>query len=156
MSVKSQFLKKLHARQQTTTPFISKSQADIAAFRLQMDKLLLQMHSWLAGTGLEPESLMTSITDLLVEGGAFDIAGIVVRYDERAIKFMPIFLYGQGVTGCVEVTLHDNSLLTSLGRLFIRNGRVSGWVFSSPEALSRAEKLFDESTFFTLILALMP
>ncbi|WP_423191377.1 hypothetical protein [Citrobacter koseri] len=41
------------------------------------------------------EKLIVSVTDLLVEGGAFDISGIVLCYDDRVVKFMPVFLYGQ-------------------------------------------------------------
>lgn len=108
------------------------------------------------GTGLTPEMLTTSVTDLLVEGGAFDISGIILRYDDRSVKFMPIFLYGQSVTGCVEVTFHKGGLVNSLGRLFMRSGSVSDWTFTPPGALSRPGQRFDESAFFSLILALLP
>lgn len=104
MSVKSQFLKKLQARQPAPVPAISKSQADIAEFRQRMAQLQEQMDAWLTDTGLNVEPLTVSVPDLLVEGGAFEISGIVLRYDSRAVNFMPIFLYGQGVAGCVEVT----------------------------------------------------
>jgi hypothetical protein len=104
MSVKSQFLKKLQASTTCTCSCISKSQADIAEFRQRMAQLQEQMDAWLTDTGLNVEPLTVSVPDLLVEGGAFDISGIVLRYDNRAVNFMPIFLYGQGVAGCVEVT----------------------------------------------------
>jgi hypothetical protein len=47
MSVKSQFLKKLQARQPSPVPAVSKSQADIAAFRMRMAQLQDQMDAWL-------------------------------------------------------------------------------------------------------------
>ncbi|HCQ0107461.1 hypothetical protein [Citrobacter braakii] len=156
MSVKSQFLKKLQARQSAPVSFTSKTQADIAEFRLRITQLQEQMDAWLVDTGLNVESFTVSVTDLLVEGGAFEITGIVLCYDDRAVKFMPVFLYGQGVTGCMEVTFHDGGNVTSLGRLFMRSGTVSDWTFSPPGALSRPGQDFDESAFFGLILSLLP
>ena len=107
-------------------------------------------------TGLSVETFTASVTDLLVEGGTFDISGIVLRVDDRAVKFMPVFLYGQGVTGCVEVTFHDGGNVTSLGRLFMRSGTANNWTFTPPGTLSLLGQCFDESTFFSLILALLP
>jgi hypothetical protein len=156
MSVKSQFLKKLQTRQCVPAPYISKSQADIDEFRLRMAQLQEQMDVWLAETGLNVEALTAFVTDLLVEGGVFDISAIVLRYDNRMVKFLPIFLYGQGVTGCVEVTFHTGGPVTSLGRLFMRSGNTNGWTFTPPGALPRAGQPFDEGTFFSLILALLP
>lgn len=72
-----------------------------------MTQLQEQMDAWLMGAGVNVESFTAYVTDQLVQGGAFEIAGIVLRYDDRVVKFVPVFLYGQGVTGCVEVTFHD-------------------------------------------------
>ena len=83
MSVKSQFLKKLQARQSAPVSFASKTQADIAEFRLRITQLQEQMDTWLVDTGLSVETFTASVTDLLVEGGTFDISGIVLRVDDR-------------------------------------------------------------------------
>ncbi|CAM6816307.1 Histidine kinase [Enterobacter asburiae] len=156
MSVKSQFLKKLQDRQPVPASPGSKSQADIAEFRLRVEQLQTQMDEWLTDTGLNVEPLTVSVLDLLVEGGAFEISGLVLHYDSRAVKFMPIFLYGQGVTGCVEATFHDGTCVASLGRLYMRSSIASEWTFTPPGALSLLGQNFDESTFFGLILALLP
>ncbi len=155
MSVKSQFLEKLQVRRSAPASSVSKTQADIAEFRLRITQLQEQMDAWLVDTGLNVETISTSVTDLLVEGGAFDIAGIVLRVDDRAVKFTPAFLYGQGVTGCVEATFHNGERVTPLGRLFMRSGTVSDWTFTPPGALSRPGQDFDESAFFGLILSLL-
>ncbi|PIF23907.1 hypothetical protein [Candidatus Pantoea floridensis] len=102
------------------------------------------------------EALTASVTGLLVEGRAFDISGIILRVDDRAVKFEPVFLYGQVVKGCVEATFHDGGHVTSLGRLFMQSGSVSEWTFTPTGALSRPGKIIDESTFFGLILELLP
>jgi len=156
MSVRAQFLKKLQARPPAPVSFTSKTLADIAEFRLRITQLQEQMDAWLVDTGLNVEAFTASVTDLLVEGGAFDISGIVLCVDERAVKFVPVFLYGQGVTGCVEVTFHDGVNVTSLGRLFMRSGTANNWTFTPPGTLSRPGQCFDESTFFSLILSLLP
>ena len=91
-----------------------------------MEQLQQQMDEWLTGTGLNVSTVSASVSDLLVEGGAFEISGIVLRYDSRAVKFMPIFLYGQGVAGCVEVTFCSGENVISQGRLFMRVGEVTG------------------------------
>ncbi len=105
MSVKLQFLEKLQARQPAPASSVSKTQDDIAEFCLRMTQLQEQMDAWLVGTGLNVETLSTSVTDLLVDSGAFEIAAILLRVDDRAVKFMPVFLYGQGVAGCVEAAI---------------------------------------------------
>lgn len=156
MSVKSQFMKKLQARQPAPVPAISKSQADIAEFRQRMAQLQDQMDAWLTDTGLKVEPLTVSVPDLLVEGGVFEISGIVLRYDSRAVKFMPIFLYGLGVAGCVEITFCSGDKVISQGRLFMRVGSANGWSFTPPDTSSRSGQLFDEGVFFGLILALLP
>ncbi|EEJ3565714.1 hypothetical protein AA437_002271 [Salmonella enterica subsp. enterica] len=156
MSVKSQFLEKLQTRQSAPASFVSKTKADIAEFRLRMAQLQEQMDAWLVGTGLNVETVSTSVTDLLVEGSVFDIVALVLRIDDRSVKFVPAFLYGQGVTGCVEATFHNGGLVTPLGRLFMRSGTVNNWTFVPCGALSPSGQGFDESTFFGLILALLP
>lgn len=156
MSVKSQFLEKLQARQSATASSVSKTQADIAEFRQRMAQLQEQMDAWLERTGLNVETFTVSVTDLLVEGGAFEIDAFVLRIDDRSVKFVPVFLYGQGVTGCVESTFHNGGYRTSLGRLFMRAGTVNSWTFIPPGTLSSPGQSFDESTFFGLILALLP
>ncbi|MEB7930955.1 hypothetical protein NGK10_01130 [Enterobacter quasiroggenkampii] len=156
MSVKSQFLDKLQTRQSAPASSVSKSQADIAEFCLRMTQLKEQMDVWLEGTGLSVEAYSTSATDLLVENGTFEITALVLRIDDRSVKFVPAFLYGQGVTGCVEATFHDGRYTTSLGRLFMRSGMVNNWTFIPPGVLSRQGQGFDESTFFGLILVLLP
>lgn len=156
MSVKSQFLEKLQTRQSAPASSVSKTQADIAEFRLRMALLQEQMDAWLEGTGLNVETVSTSVTDLLVEGGAFEISGIVLHYDDRSVTFTPVFLYGQGVTGCVEAAFHNKGNMSSLGRLFMRSGTVNNWTFVPSGALSPSGQGFDESTFFGLILALLP
>lgn len=156
MSVKSQFLDKLQTRQSVPASSVSKSQADIAEFCLRMTQLKEQMDVWLEGTGLSVEAYSTSVTDLLVENGTFEITALVLRIDDRSVKFVPAFLYGQGVTGCVEATFHDGRYTTSLGRLFMRSGMVNNWTFIPPGVLSSPGQGFDESTFFGLILVLLP
>ncbi|MGL4200534.1 MAG: hypothetical protein ACRCTT_03675 [Enterobacter roggenkampii] len=156
MSVKSQFLEKLQTRQSAPASSVSKTQADIAEFRLRMAQLQEQMDAWLEGTGLSVEVYSTSVTDLLVENGTFEITALVLRIHDRSVKYVPAFLYGQGVTGGVEVTFHNGGLVTPLGRLFMRSGTVNHWTFTPPGVLCRLGQNFDESTFFGLILALLP
>ncbi|MFB9085918.1 hypothetical protein [Erwinia tracheiphila] len=92
MSVKSQFLEKLQTRPSAPASSVSKNQADIAEFRLRIMQLQEQMDAWLVDTGLNVEVFTVFVTDLLVDGGAFEIAGIVLRYDDRVVKFTPAFL----------------------------------------------------------------
>lgn len=91
MSVKSRFLEKLQTRQSALASSVSKSQTDIAEFRLRMTQLQEQMDAWLEGTGLNVETVSTSVTDLLVEGRVFDIATPVLRINDRSVKFVPAF-----------------------------------------------------------------
>lgn len=96
------------------------------------------------------------IRDGLAAGGVFDIAALVLRIDDRSVKFVPSFLYGQGVTGCVGAAFHNVEQMTPLARLFMRSGTVNNRSFTPPGALSRRGQSFGESTFFNLIFALLP
>jgi hypothetical protein len=96
------------------------------------------------------------IRDGLAGGGVFDIVALVLRIDDRSVKFVPTFLYGQGVTGCLKATFHNGGVVTPLARLFMRSGTMNNRSFTPPGALSRRGQSFGESTFFNLIFALLP
>lgn len=156
MSAKSHFLNKLQALQVTPQPFTSKTEADIAAFRQRIGQLHQSTEAWLSDTDIKTEAFSVSVTDLLVGNRPFDAPGMLLRYGERAMKFTPLFLYGHGVTGCVEVSLCAEGKVTPLHRLFMRTGSDSGWRVIPAGALSGPERAFDEETFFTLIASLLP
>lgn len=156
MSAKLQFMKKMKISQPTLLPEVSKSQADIAEFRLRMEHFKEKMCGWLTGTGLQPEMFTITVRDPMVKGGAFDISCIALHHEDRAVRFMPIFLYGQGGCGCVEATVHCGGHVTTLGRLFMRTGSLSDWTLSLPDVTLFPGPLFDEDTFYDLILALFP
>ncbi|WP_299998707.1 hypothetical protein [uncultured Cedecea sp.] len=96
MSVKSQLLDKLHTRQSASASSVSKSKTDIAEFRLRMTQLQEPMDAWLVGTRLNMETVGTSVTDQLVEGGTFEIDALVFRIDDRPVKVVPTFFFVQG------------------------------------------------------------
>lgn len=156
MSVKSHFLEKLQASKPCPASFTSKTQTDIAMFHLRMTQLQERMDVWLTDTGLNVETYSAQVSDLLVEGGTFGITGIVLRYNDQTVNFTPLFLYGQHVTGCVEVTFHRGGKESLLGRLFMRSGALYDWTFSPPGALPGTGKPLDESRFFNLIMVLLP
>ncbi|MDU1573735.1 MAG: hypothetical protein E6868_10850 [Pantoea sp.] len=156
MSAKAHFLNKLHALQATPQPFTSKTEADIAAFRQRIGQLHESTETWLSGTEIKTEVVSVSVTDLLVGNRSFDAPGMLLRYGERTMKFTPLFLYGHGVTGCVEVSLCAEEKVTPLHRLFMRTGSDSGWRVMPAGALSGPERAFDEEAFFTIIASLLP
>lgn len=156
MSAKSQFLQQLRERQSVPEHFSGNSQADIALFHLRMDLLYQQMDGWLSESGLIPETQTVLVSDLLADSRAFELPAISVSYQQRIVRFTPLFLYGQGVTGCTEVTLHAEGVMTSLGRLFMRTSSPGGWVFNPQSTPTRSGVIFDEEGFFRLIACLLP
>lgn len=156
MSAKTQFLKKLQARQASPCTSATRSQADIAAFCQRMAQLQENMAEWLAGAGVSIDSTTVLLSDLLVGSQAFGVPGIQLRYEERAIQFTPLYLYGHGVTGCVEVSLCVAGKRTPLSRLFMRSGKTTGWVCTPVGEFSRPERAFDEEAFFAMIERLLP
>ncbi len=153
MSAKAQFLKKLQASQAKPE---SRGLADIAEFRQRMIQLQETMEIWLEQTGIRVESTGVSLVELLLGATAFRISGIRIHYQGRVVSFIPSFLYGQGVTGCVDVTLHVEEERTSLGRLFMRSRDASDWTYM-PSASSGGHRLgFCESVFFELLGSLLP
>lgn len=153
MSAKMQFLTKLQARKEPLRGSKNRNQADIAEFRLRMEQLQEQFSGWLTGTGVAPELSDVLLSDLLVEGRVFKVPGISLCYEDRMIKFTPLFLYAQGVTGRVEVSLHAESTVTALGRLFMRAGHVKHWTFTQQNG---PVCTFDEEVFFDVIAGLLP
>lgn len=156
MSAKARFLQKLQDSQIRNGLPENKSQADIAEFRKRMSQLQEKMEVWLVDTGIQTVSTKTSLIELLAGGKAFDIPGIHLRYENRTVKFSPVFLYGQGVTGCVEVSLSSASSVTPLCRLFMRSSESTDWT-CSPSGLSTApRRMFGEDAFFDMVEGLLP
>jgi hypothetical protein len=156
MSAKTQFLQKLQTLHASPATYDHKSQADIAAFRQRISLLQETITQWLTETGIDIESTAVSLTDLLVGDRAFEVPGLVLRYENRLIKFTPLFLYGQGVTGCVEVSLFAEGQLTPLYRLFMRAGDKTEWSGRPLEKYFGDMTLFTEETFFGMIQGLLP
>ena len=156
MSAKSRFFKKLQDQSPRNEAFNTKAEADIAAFRQRISQLLESMETWLAGTGIRTETTANSLVEFLIGGSAFSVPGITLHYGTRSIRFTPIFLYGQGVTGCIEVCLYTGTDIRPRYRLFMRSGRQNDWTWCPAGAQNGNPARFDEETFFTMIDSLLP
>jgi hypothetical protein len=153
MSVKEQFLRKLQAQKNVDGPFKNKGQADIAQFQSRMEQLSETMTGWLNGTGIGVETTSVSLVELLIGEGAFSVPGIALRLGDHKVTFMPVFLYGQGVTGCVDVSLYTTGGMNTLCRLFMRSSEYESWSWSPVDGGNR--KAFDEDAFFLMISGLL-
>ncbi|MBB1199804.1 hypothetical protein EGM70_05750 [Enterobacteriaceae bacterium 89] len=149
MSAKDRFLQKLQDNKARNGPFASKHEADIAEFRTRMAQLQEEVEQWLTGTGISVEGTSVSLVELLAGSETFSVPGFTLRYENRTIRFAPVFLYGQGVTGCVEVSLLKSGKVMPLQRLFMRSESHSSWTCSAPDSLSRTS--FSEDAFFAMI-----
>ncbi|MEG5548716.1 hypothetical protein UXO11_03830 [Enterobacter wuhouensis] len=156
MSAKSRFFKKLQDQRPRNEVYNTKAEADIAAFRQRISQLQESMETWLAGTEIRTEATTTSLVEFLIGGGAFSVPGITLHYGTRSLRFTPIFLYGQGVTGCLEVCVYTGADIRPLYRLFMRSGRLNDWTWCPACAQSGNPARFDEETFFTMIGSLLP
>jgi len=65
-------------------------------------------------------------------------------------------LYGQGVTGCIEVCLPADGNIRPLYRLFMRSGEQDNWTWCSAGMQNGNPARFDEEAFFTMIAPLLP
>lgn len=156
MSAKTQFLKKLQDQHARSTTFDTKAEADIAAFRQRINQLHESMDGWLAGTEIRTEATAISLIESLIGGSAFSVPGITLHYAQRSIRFTPIFLYGQGVTGCIEIYLAVDGAIRPLYRLFMRSGEQDNWTWCPAGTIGRNPVRFDEEAFFTMIAPLLP
>lgn len=156
MSAKARFFKKLQDQHPRSGAFDTKSQADIAEFRMQMGELKSLMEGWLTDTGVSVEEVPVSLVEFLIGGKAFNVPGILLGYETRQVKFTPIFLYGQGVVGGVEVTLRAQGKITSLYRLFMRSSDDVHWTYSVSGSVAAPRVPFSEDAFFEMIAALLP
>lgn len=156
MSAKSQFLKKMQDQHPRNETFDTKAEADIAAFRQRIIQLQGSIETWLNGMDIRTEATTISLIEFLIGGSAFSVPGITLHYGKRSIRFTPIFLYGRGVTGCIEVCLYASDVVCPLYRLFMRSGEQNGWTGCPAGVLSGNPGRFDEETFFTIIIPLLP
>ncbi len=156
MSAKAQFLKKLQDQHPRSTTYNTKAEADIAAFRQRISQLQDSMETWLAGAEIRTEATASSLIEFLIGGTAFSVPGITLHYAQRSIRFTPIFLYGQGVTGCMEVCLATEGNIRPLYRLFMRSGVRDEWTWCPAGTQSENPARFDEEAFFTMIAPLLP
>lgn len=156
MSAKARFLQKLQDTQIRNGVPENKSQADIAEFRKRMSQLQEKMEAWLTDTGIRAESTTVSLVELLAGGRAFSIPGIHLSYENRKVKFTPVFLYGQGVTGCVEVTLCTDNNVTPLCRMFMRSAESTDWTWSPSGMATGYRREFCEDAFYDMVEGLLP
>lgn len=156
MSAKAQFLKRLQEQHPRSGDFDSKSQADIAGFRQQMSELKVRMEDWLTDTGIIVDEVSVLLVEFLIGGKAFSVPGIHLRYEKRMVQFTPMFLYGQGVVGCVEVILCAEGQMTSLYRLFMRSSDDVNWTYSASGSAAAPRVAFSEEAFFNMIGVLLP
>lgn len=156
MSAKARFLKKLQDQQPHPRSFDSKSEADIDEFGNRMERLQEAMEGWLAETGIQIESLPVTVLDLYAGGSSFSVPGLVLHYGNRQVKFTPVFLYGQGVTGGVEVSLCTEGHITTLYRLFMRSSDDTHWSYSVYGGMASPRGAFNEDAFFDMIGQLLP
>lgn len=154
MSAKALFLKKLQEQQTSCRTFDSKSEADIAAFRLRMTALQDTMESWLTGTGIRAESCDILLSEMLLGGRSFRVPGIHLRFEDKTLRFTPLFLYGQGTTGCVEATLCHQRRVTPVCRLFMRSDAGDLWTYSRA-ATPNSRFAFSEDAFFDILSCLL-
>lgn len=156
MSAKAQFLKKLQDQHPRSTTYNTKAEADIAAFRQRISQLQESMETWLAGAEIRTEATMSTLIEFLIGGAAFSVPGITLHYAQRSIRFTPIFLYGQGVIGCMEVCLATEDNIRPLYRLFMRSGDRDDWTWCPAGVQNGNSARFDEEAFFTMIAPLLP
>lgn len=156
MSAKARFLKKLKDQQPHPRSLDRKNEADIAEFGNRMERLQEAMEGWLSETGVQVESLPVSVLDLFAGGSPFSVPGLVLHYENRQVKFTPVFLYGQGVTGGVEVTLCTEGHITALYRLFMRSSDDINWSYSVYGGMASPRHAFTEDAFFDMIGQLLP
>jgi hypothetical protein len=156
MSAKERFLKKLQDSQPRSGSFDNKGQADIAEFRQRMSTLQENMEEWLTDTGIRVENTSVSLVECLIGGKSFSVPGIQLQYEDRKVKFTPVFLYGQGVIGCVEASLCTQGDLTVLCRLFMQSGENRQWTWRPANAFTGPGGMFGEDAFFELVERLLP
>lgn len=154
MSAKMQFMKKLRSYRPAPPVSGSKSEKDIAAFCESMSLLQEKTERWLEGTGIETETFSATVTDLLVDRKTFNVPAFRLRFHDKTLTFLPVYLYGQGTTGCVEVS---GALSPApLCRLFMRAGHYREWTCSRAGTEADAMRLFDEEAFFDIAGMLLP
>lgn len=156
MSAKERFLKKLQDAQPLCGALENKGQADIAEFRLRMSQLQETMEAWLDGTGIRAESFPVSLLEFLIDSRAFSVPGIQLHYENRRVSFTPAFLYGQGVTGCVDVSLCTEGSVNPLCRLFMRTGENRDWTWRPAGNSTSPGGAFSEDAFFGMVESLLP
>jgi hypothetical protein len=155
MSAKAQFLKKLQEHEPRSGTFDSRYEADIAEFCQRMEQLQEQIAEWLTETGIQIEKTVVPVVELLASGTPFNVPGIVLVWGNRKIKFTPLFLYGQGVTGCVEVSLCVDRDTTAQSRLFMRSAENVDWTWCPAGGISGRRTSFCEDAFFEMITGVL-
>ncbi|QMR43055.1 hypothetical protein [Klebsiella aerogenes] len=156
MSAKARFLQKLQDAQPSANNYATKGLADMAEFRQRLGELRENIETWLAGTGIRIADVQCTLTEILISSAAFPITCFALHYENRIVKFTPVFLYGQGVTGCVEVTLVGGGKSSVLCRLFMRSAERSDWSYAFINKSAGQRSSFGEDAFFAVLDALLP
>lgn len=156
MSAKERFLQKLQDARPQASSYATKGLADLAEFRQRLGELRANIETWLTGTGIRIADVQCTLTEILISNTPFPIPSFALHYENRIVKFNPVFLYGQGVTGCVETTLLVGGQSSALGRLFMRSAESAEWTYTSDCKPTGRCAAFDEDAFFAMVDALLP
>lgn len=155
MSAKTRFLQKLQTTQLCSNSSANTGQADLATFQQRLTMLRESVEGWLTGTGIRITDSSCMLTEMLISHSSLSMPCFSLHFQNRTIVFTPLFLYGQGVTGCVEVTLVANGQTSSLARLFMRSTESREWTYKVMNQCGGRRTVFDEDAFFGVVESLL-
>ena len=156
MSAKDAFFQKLETNANAQKEGEEGFKRDVLAFQEDTKALILEIKGWFDGSSVTSNVSTTHLTE---STDRFEVSNLTLKNGEKTLKIIPEGLYYWGVTGGLEVTIHNPSRAPSSSKfnLHWKDGisKLSGWVIvSGGVANSAAQRIeFNQENFFKMITA---
>ncbi|MGJ0639373.1 hypothetical protein [Xenorhabdus bovienii] len=156
MSAKDAFFQKLETNTNVQKDGEEAFKRDVLAFQEDTKALILEIKGWFDGS---PVTASVSTTHMTENTDRFEVSNLTLKNGGKTLKIIPEGLYYWGVTGGLEVTIHNPGRApgTSKFNLHWKDGisKLPGWVIvSGGVGNAPAQRIeFNQENFFKMITA---
>jgi hypothetical protein len=156
MSEKDAFFQKVEANNNAQKEGEEAFKRDVLAFQEDTKNLIQEIKGWFAGS---PVTASVSTTQVVENTDRFEVPNLTLKNGSKTLTINPEGFYYFGVTGSLEVSIHNSSRAPGTSKFSIHwkdsVSKISGWVIVcggvGNNPVQRIE--FNQDNFFKMISA---
>jgi hypothetical protein len=158
VSARERFFRKVQQHNGSTPPGKKSVEAEIHAFRQQMDELAQQIYQWFEGAGIEVIIAKKYLHDLSTVGLSlnsgvcrYEITTIRLQNGNRSVSIIPEQLCRAGDRGCVTMNVEAPDTVSGRQTFYLCMAPESGWLIRNEHQGAQGNVLLSEDVFFRAI-----